>query len=75
LFTIKNIDRKRTGPPLTVPIASKKPKNHASSNHSSFAWEQMCVDVDFIDLIESLSYSIQNQEHLKAVSFEIYIFY
>lgn len=48
-------------------IPSKKLK-HGSSSHSSFAWEQMCIEVDSIDLIESLSYSIQNQENLKAVS-------
>lgn len=58
-------DRKRTGPPIAA-IPSKKPK-HAGSSHSSFAWEQMCIEVDSIDLIESLNYSIQNQENLKAV--------
>ncbi|KAL5232641.1 hypothetical protein ACI65C_000051 [Semiaphis heraclei] len=58
-------DRKRTGPPMSA-IPSKKLK-HGSSSHSSFAWEQMCIEVDSIDLIESLSYSIQNQENLKAI--------
>uniref|UniRef100_A0A2H8TLT6 Integrator complex subunit 1 n=1 Tax=Melanaphis sacchari TaxID=742174 RepID=A0A2H8TLT6_9HEMI len=58
-------DRKRTGPPIAA-IPSKKTK-HAGSSHSSFAWEQMCIEVDSIDLIESLSYSVQNQENLKAV--------
>lgn len=66
VFIILNLDRKRTGPPIAA-IPSKKPK-HAGSSHSSFAWEQMCIEVDSIDLIESLSYSIQNQENLKAVS-------
>lgn len=67
-----NVDRKRTGPPLAIPISSKKPKHHAGSSHSSFAWEQMCMDVDSIDLLDSLSYSIQNQENLKAVSFQTF---
>lgn len=31
----------------------------------------MCVEVDSIDLIDSLNYSMQNQENLKAVSFEV----
>ncbi|KAL4148797.1 hypothetical protein QTP88_002952 [Uroleucon formosanum] len=57
--------RKRTGPPIAA-IPSKKTK-HTGSTHSSFAWEQMCIEVDPIDLIESLSYSIQSQENLKAV--------
>jgi len=73
VFTIFNLDRKRTGPPLSVPVVIKKPKNHTGSSHSSFSWEQMSIDVEFIDLIESLSYSIQNQENLKAVSLVKYL--
>ncbi|XP_050427828.1 integrator complex subunit 1 isoform X2 [Adelges cooleyi] len=58
-------DRKRPGPPLAIPIPSKKPKSH--SGHSSFAWEQMSIEVDSIDLFESLNYAFQNQENLKAI--------
>lgn len=68
LRVVLNLDRKRTGPPVAVPIPSKKPKSQASSSHKSFAWEQMCIEVDTIDLIDSLSYAFNNQENLKAVS-------
>lgn len=69
--TFLNLDRKRPGPPLAIPIPNKKSKHHGS-NHGSFSWEQMCIEVDSIDLIDSLNYSIQNQENLKAVSFQVY---
>ncbi|XP_050534872.1 integrator complex subunit 1-like isoform X2 [Daktulosphaira vitifoliae] len=60
-------DRKRAGPPLTTNIPTKKPKSHTGSNNSSFAWEQMCIDVDSIDFFDSISYASQNQENLKAM--------
>lgn len=73
VYDILKLERKRSGPPMAVPVPSKKPKHHASSSHSSFAWEQMCIEVDSIDFLDSLSYSIQNQENLKAVSNVFYI--
>lgn len=60
---------------MATNIPSKKSKSHTGSNNSSFAWEQMCIDVDAIDIFDSISYASQNQENLKAVSFlKLYIF-
>jgi len=54
---------------LSVSIPSKKSKSHVGSSHNSFAWEHMSIEIDAVDLIDSISDSIQNQEPLKAVSF------
>lgn len=56
---------------MAVPIPSKKPKSHANIGHSSFSWEQMCIDVDSVDLIDSLNNALQNQENQKAASYNL----
>lgn len=72
---ISDLDRKRSGPPLAVPILTKKPKRPVGSSYKSFAWEKMCIDVDPIDLIVSIDCALQDDEHHKAVSLYILSLY